>query len=398
MKTLSLARAAAVAALLLLGAGCAAAPHAAAGAGRSAAPASGTAPATTSAPEPSATTGHATTAPPTTAPVTTGPATAPVTRGAGGIYDRVFTNPDVTIAGGRLYLSWWQSPPRQTPPRMVLARADPATGRVVDENQFSAGYISDPLYATGALWVTDTAPVGELLIRLDPRTLMVTGELRIGGPHPDGAANGHLAFAGGSIWVDGTGQLVQVSPASVSVKRTIALAGAVTSDVDASSDGGTLIVSAANDIGAGAVQRRDPATGALLASHPMAGVFAPIIGGVSGADTWIAEPSGMMGYVERFETSGMTPDRATQVEGTNGIRAQILNGVLWVTNPMGGSARNYCANPGTGHRLATLPFPDMNKDTLLAVGGDDLYYSHSADDGGSGIAAVPIPAACLNGR
>lgn len=395
MKTLSLARAAAVATLLLLGVGCAAAPHAAPGAGRSAAPASGTAPATTSAPGPSAT---GTAVSPTIAPAATAPAKGSATTGPGGIYDRVFTNPDVTAAGGRLYLSWWQSPPWQTPPRMVLARADPATGVVAAENQFSAGYISDPLYATGSLWVTDTAPAGELLIRLDPRTLMVTGELRIGGPYLDGAADGHLAFAGGSIWVDGTGKLVQVSPPSVSVKRTIPLAGAVTSNVDASSDGGTLIVSAANDGGVGTVQRRDPATGALLASHPMAGVFAPMIGGVSGADTWIAEPTGMMGYVERFQTSGMTPDRATQVKGTNGIRAQILNGVLWVTNPVGGSARNYCANPGTGHRLATLPFPDMSKDTLLAVGGDDLYYSHSADDGGSGIAAVPIPAACLNGH
>ncbi len=318
----------------------------------------------------------------------------------GGMFGRVFTNPDLTVAGAGLYLSWWLSPPRTGPPRMVLARADSATGRIVAENQFSPGYLSAPAYAAGSLWVTDTTTAGELLLRLDPRALMVTGELRTGGSyHPAGGAAEHLAFAAGSIWVDGAGQLVQVAPASVSVERTIALRGAASSDVAASPDGRTLIVSEANGDGAGTVQRRDPATGALLASHPVTGVFTPAIGGVSGAAAWIAEPTGMMGYVERFQTAAMTPDQATQVEGDNGIRARVWNGVLWVTNPVGGPARNYCADPGSGRRRAALPFPSMSRDTLLAVGGRDLYYSQAADAGdGSRIATVPIPAACLGGR
>lgn len=254
------------------------------------------------------------------------------------------------------------------------------------------------MYAAGSLWVTDATAAGELLLRLDPRALMVTGELKIGGPyHPGGMAGEHLAFAAGSIWADGGDQLIEVAPGSVSVTRTIPLPGALTSDVAASPDGGTLIVSEAGDGGAGTVQRRDPATGALLASHSMTGVLAPVIGGVSGADAWIAEPTGMMGYVERFRTAAMTPDEATQVEGTNGIRVRIWNGVLWVTNPVGGPARNYCADPGTGRRLATLSLPDMNEDTLLAVGGKDLYYSQSSD-GGSRIAATPVLAACLSVR
>src|SRR5262245_41743208 len=74
MRTLSLARVAAVAALLALGAGCAAAPRTASRAGGSAAPPS---------------------SPATTVASSQGPA-APA---PGGVYDRVFSNPDLTVAG-----------------------------------------------------------------------------------------------------------------------------------------------------------------------------------------------------------------------------------------------------------------------------------------------------------
>lgn len=392
---MSLARAAAAVALLVLGAGCASAPHAAPAAGKSATlVSSGTAPDATASAIPASTT------PGSSAPARPGgSASAPALPMGSSVFSRAFRDPKLTMADGSLYLSWELSAPTRFPPPMALARANPATGTIVAANEFSPGLVSVPLYAAGSLWVTDSGSAGELLLRLNPRTLMVTGELLVTGHDTQAAGlGGHIAFAGNWIWVDGSDRLVQVWPQSVAPARVIRLPHATSSDVGASPDGRTLIVSEA-DYRTGTVQRRNPATGALLASHPVLGVLAPAIGGVSGTEAWIAEPTGMMGYVERFSTAGMTPDRATQVEGTNGIRAQILNGVLWVTNPVGGTARDYCANPGTGRRLAALPFPDMSRDTLLAVGGDNLYYARSTHDGdGFGIAAVPIPAACLTGR
>ncbi len=50
-----------------------------------------------------------------------------------------------------------------------------------------------------------------------------------------------------------------------------------------------------------------PVTGTLLASHPMLGVIAPLIGGVSAAGAWVSEPTGMLGYIERFSASSLTP-------------------------------------------------------------------------------------------
>jgi len=314
----------------------------------------------------------------------------------GGIFTRGFVNPSLTYTGGRMYLTW-QSSAQPYPPRMTLSRVDPETGAIMASNTFSPGLVGPPMYAAGWLWVTDDpASVDDLLLllRLDPRTLMVTGELSVGS-HPTGnvGTGGHIAFAGGAIWVDGAGQLVRVSPATVSAELTIPQPGADSAEVAASPDGGTLIVSEA-DAGVGAIQRRDPVTGALLASHPMLGTFAPVIDdGVSGDGIWVREPTGMLGYIERFQTATVTPQAATRVEGTNGIAATVWDGVLWVSNEAGGPARNYCADPATGRRLATLPLPNLAQDDLMTVHAGIIYYSVFADDGFA-IRTVPVPAAC----
>lgn len=310
---------------------------------------------------------------------------------SGGIAGRVFTNPALTGTGGGLYLRWSLSPVQQDPPRMELARVDAASGAIVATNTFSPGSIGAPLAAAGALWLTGSFAGHTMLLRLDPRTLMVTGELTIA-PVNRGAAQSHIAYAGGSIWVDGSDELFRVSPATVAAELTIPLPGADTSDVGASPDGGTLIVSEA-DGGNGTIQRRDPVTGALLASHPMQGVIAPLIGGVSAAGAWVSEPTGLLGYIERFSATSMTPQAHTQVRGSNGLHADVWGGMLWVRNQAAGPAQNYCADPATGRRLATIPLPDLAQDYLMAVTGGLIYYSVPASSGFA-IRTVPVPAAC----
>jgi hypothetical protein len=310
------------------------------------------------------------------------------------IFGMAFNGPSLTFTGGSLYLTW-QPPVQPNPPHVTMSRVDPATGAIMASNTFNPGILSAPLYAAGWLWMTDApVSVGDLLLlRLDPRTLMVTGELNAGVHSLSSTGTGgHVAFAGGSIWVDGGGQLVRVSPRTVTAELTIPQPGADSADLAASPGGGTLIVTEA-DSGDGVIQRRDPVTGALLASHPMLGVVAPLIGGVSSAGAWVREPTGMLGYVERFATRSMTPQKETRVEGSNGISADVWDGVLWVRNQAAGPAQNYCADPATGHRLATLPLPDMARDYVLTVHARTLYYS-APDGDGVVIRKVPVPAAC----
>jgi len=223
----------------------------------------------------------------------------------------------------------------------------------------------------------------------------VTGELRIPGEGaPDAGDLGQqLAFAGGSLWVDGGAQLLRIAPATAAVTAVVPLtAGTFSSRLGASADGSTLVVSEMGT-GSGAVQRRDPDTGAVLAAAAMAGPASASIGGVTATSVWVAQPTGNFGFVERLSLATMIPDRASDVGGTNAIRVLVAVGALWVTDYTGGTARNYCASAATGRVLAPLPIAATTQARLLAVTGGRLYYAVPAT-GGSRIRAVPVPGAC----
>lgn len=284
----------------------------------------------------------------------------------------------LTDAGGGLYATWNEAPPGAGVPQEVLARLDPRTGDVSARNTFSPGVLGTPLFADGALWVTASGALGEFLLRLDPATLMVTGELKAGGRAGGVAA---AAAAGGSLWLAGGDELLRVSPVTVAATAVIALRGAVSSSVAASPDGSVLVVSTLGRSGS-SVQRRDPRTGALLAAHPAAG--AAVIDGFAGAGVWVSTAA----RAERYATATMTPEASVT---TGGDDIRVAGGRLWVT---GGRARDYCADASSGRGLATLPGPGPRSARLLAVAGRVLYYAEPAARGGTGIAAVPAPAGC----
>lgn len=274
----------------------------------------------------------------------------------------------------------------------ALARVDPATGAIKAAREFAPGYVSRPLAADGGLWVTTSAErAGTRLVRLSPARLAITGSVPLASrPVPE--ADDHLAFAGGSLWTDGAGRLLRVSPSTVTVSRSIGLAGASYSGVAASGDGRILVVSEANSGGAGSVQRRDPATGTLRASHPMQGVIAPVIGGVTGSYAWVSEATGMMGYVLRLSDATMRPSGGTQLRGTNAIAASLAGGALWVTDS-GGVRPVFCADPATGAVRTRIALPAGS--SLLAVRGGRMYYDVPAPRGtGFMIKTAPVPAAC----
>jgi hypothetical protein len=324
-----------------------------------------------------------------------GAARAAETPASGGVFGRVLVNPAVTVTADGLFVAWQVNAATAAVPRFELARVDQATGAVEASHRFAAGYIGSPLAAGRWLWVT-TSPggKGESLLRLNPANLAVTEDLPVVGASYTGpGAGSHLAVAGGALWVTGGDRLLRVSLTSGRLLAAITLPGAFTSDAAASSDGTVLVVGQAADTGLGSLQRRNPVTGALLASHPTAGVTAPALGGVVDSGVWASVPTGMLGYVERFTVAGMTPDPATDVGGTNGIRVIVADGVVWITDGVGGAGRNYCANPVTGRRLATIPLPDLDQDYLLAVSPRYLYYEAPAGNG-SHVKTAPVPAAC----
>jgi hypothetical protein len=316
-------------------------------------------------------------------------ATGAVATAPGGVFERVLSNPAVTATGGRLYVAWQVNPVSSALPRFELARVDPASGAIKATHRFAGGYLGAPLAAGGWLWVATSAARGESVLRMNPADLAVSADIRIG-ESGQGGGRDHLAAAGGALWVTDGSRLLRVSVPAGKVTAAISLPGAYSSDEGASPDGRVLVIGEADGGGLGSVQRRDPVTGTLLASRAMTGVTAPEVGGVTDSGAWVSEPTGMLGYVERFSTGTMAPDPATDVSGTNGIEARISAGAVWITDPVG-SDRNYCADPVTGRVLARIPLPAQAY--LLAISGGYLYDQVLAGDGFR-LSRAPVPAAC----
>jgi hypothetical protein len=312
--------------------------------------------------------------------------------------------PQVAATAAGLYVAWQVSRPGSVV-RSELARVDEASGRVEAARSLGAAF-EQAVLAAGALWVavsTGSTPAVQMLLRLNPDTLDLTGQWRTGtGGWPRWAAQ-VIVVAGGGLWVAGGNRLLHLSLPGGTVTASIALPGAASSDLSANAAGTVLIVGEADSGGRGAVQRRDPTTGALLASFPMMGVSAPAVAGPVGSAVWISESSGMMGYVQRLDAATMTAwgstcrdggTTTTCVEGTNGVTARLAGGLLWITQIAGGPARNYCASPVTGREIAPIELPRQAQDEVLAITSHRIFYAVPGPGAGQYLRQEAIPSDC----
>jgi hypothetical protein len=322
-----------------------------------------------------------------------------ITRGVDphGVFGRALDQPYVTVTGGRFYVTW-QNQPRRNVPSTTLVRADQATGRIEAARTFGTGYISTPQAAGGSLWAL-LATKRETLLRMNPVTLAVTGTLRISnGQYLSGNHGNHLSVAGGALWAVAGNRLVRVSLRTGKAQKVVDLPGGYSTSMAGSPSGSFLIVSVAGSGGRGSLQRRDPVSGALLASHPTEGVTAASVGGVIDSGVWAAQPTGMQGFIQRYRTSTLAPVSGTAVEGSNGVGVVVANGLAWVLRAGPEENNSYCANPVTGKKLAAIPLPHPARDDVAGIWGQRVYYAAASGQGVSSyLRRVAVPAACRVG-
>ena len=255
--------------------------------------------------------------------------------------------PDLAITTTGIYLAWFASPPASGV-RTELARIDGASGRIVAARHLGPVYFD------------------------------------------------HAVAAGGSLWVAGGDRLLRLSVPAGAVTASLPLPAAATSQVAADSPGTVLVVAETTSTGSGILQRRDPATGALLATSPaVPGVTGLFVGGVVGSGVWVSNATGMMGYAERFDARTLVPSPGTRVEGTNGITVQVADGLAWVSPGAGGPGLGFCADPSSGRVLARLMLPQP--DRLLAIGPGQLFYAAPAPDESECVEQEPLPGGCRAG-
>jgi len=323
-------------------------------------------------------------------------------RGGRQVLLRHLLNPHAYAAGGALYVAQQVTPPGG---RVLseLIRVDPVSGRVHAVRRLGSAF-DQALLADGALWVSTTRGRTSWLWRLDPASLDVRSREVLPGSGPDDGTVGGLAVAGGWLWGGNADRLDRVSLASGEVTAALPIPRAEGIGVAADPLGRLLLVSEGQ--GLARLQRRDPHTGALLASSPIfAGVTKPYIGGIFDGEAWISEAGGMMGYAERVHVDDLAAARYPSISSaarggvspllnaTNGIRVVVSDGILWVTQVAGGPQRNYCGNPVSGQPRAALGLPAQS--WLLAVGPTDFYYINGGATGTLGeLVRAPIDPRC----
>jgi hypothetical protein len=317
--------------------------------------------------------------------------------GPHGVFGRVLDQPYVTVTGGRFYVTW-QNQAKRNVPSTTLVRADQATGRIEAARTFGTGYIGSPQAAGGSLWAL-LATKQETLLRMNPVTLAVTGTLRISnGQYLSSNEGNHLSVAGGALWAVAGNRLVRVSLRTGKAEKVVDLPGGFSTSMAGSPSGSFLIVSVADSGGRGSLQRRDPVSGALLASHATEGVTAADIGGVIGSGVWAAQPTGMQGFVQRYRTRTLAPVSGTAVEGSNGVGVAVAGGLAWVLRAGPGEDAGYCANPVSGKKLAAIPLPAPARDYVVGIWGQEVYYAATAGQGvNTRLERVAVPAACRVG-
>ena len=298
--------------------------------------------------------------------------------------------PQAYAAGGQLYVAQRVMPPVNEI-RSELIRIDPAAGHIYAVRQLDSTFEQATL-THGSLWVVTSwfrAPRlgNSWLWRLDPRTLAVRARRLLPGSMSF-FASATLAVAGGWLWVGNADELDRVSLSSGRVTARIAVAGGQAINVAASASGSTLLVSEGGD--RAQIQRRDPHTGAVIASSGIfADVTSPYIGAVIDGVAWISQSGGMMGYVSRLDAAtlkstpfpGAMPHPGVggpaDIWGTNAIRAQLIGGTLWIIQLAGGPQRNYCGDPRTGVSRAPIKLPGWGM--FLTADASSVYYVPSVN-------------------
>jgi hypothetical protein len=74
--------------------------------------------------------------------------------------------------------------------------------------------------------------------------------------------------------------------------------------------------------------------------------------------------------------------------------AEVINGILWVTEPVGGNNLNYCADPITGRLRARLPLLVGNSSFLTADTTSIYYLNKPLDSSSDTLERAPLDHRC----
>jgi hypothetical protein len=275
-------------------------------------------------------------------------------------------------ADGSLYYAYANPVGEHVGEDYELTRVDTATRRVAARHRFTSA-LDDTLLAGGSLWVTTTTAANVTwLWRLDPDSLQLRSEEQLPSSRYAEGIGGSLAVAGGQLWV-GNGVLDRVSLQTGRVDRVVDPGHRGPVQVAADPDGRVLLASLGYEHPT-YVARLDPDTGATLneITVPRSDTQ-PSLGGIVDGGAWVENTIGYRTSAWRIALDTLKTTKAQVVNtGASRFSVRTIDGVLWVTEPLGQDNLNYCADPVTGRPLARLPL--LPGDSVFLTADDTKFF------------------------
>ncbi len=144
------------------------------------------------------------------------------------------------------------------------------------------------------------------------------------------------------------------------------------------------------------IARLNPHTGAIQArTTAQWSINQPSIKGVVDGGAWIYNSGGMARGSWRIAVNTLKPTRTQPLPiPSMQSSAEVINGVLWVTEPVGGKNLNYCADPITGRLRARLPLLVGNSTFLTADASSIYYLNEPLDSSSATLERAPLDRQC----
>jgi hypothetical protein len=298
-------------------------------------------------------------------------------------------------ADGSLYYAYADPVGEHVGEDYELTRVDSATGRVVARRQFASG-LDDTLVAGDSLWVTTTAGKVTSLWRLDPRSLRVRAQQPLPGSRYTEGIAGSLAVAGAHLWA-GNGVIDRVSLTTGRVDRVVEPSHQGPVQLAADPAGRVLLASLGYQHPT-YIARLNPDTGTPLSELTIPrSDTQPSVGGIVAGGAWVENSVGYRTSAWRIALSSLKTTKTELVNGgVSRFSVRTIDGVLWVTEPLGQDNLNYCANPVTGRPLARLPLLRGDSVFLTADQSSFFYTDVPVNAHAVRLETAPISRSCLS--
>jgi hypothetical protein len=267
--------------------------------------------------------------------------------------------------------------------QMMLSRIDRATGAVTTAGPFPNAW--HMARTASGLWIAAGAdrsaptPDTQWLTLVDPVTLKVKQRVRLpGSPDTGIVSDAHLGATSNIMWLGYGHALYRLDPSTGRVLAAKALPGTVTS-ISIEPSGRRLytgVVPAGT--GSALVIEWDASTGGRIASATTGGgdLGGPTV--IAAPDgVWITYATGMHGAVEHRADASLSVMAGPLTGHSNGIRAFVGGGALWLVDA--GAGQVECADLRTGTTAAS------SQEVLPAALVADADGSYLGDADGVGF-------------